>query len=215
MNVLPAAPALHYQAKIGTSGGTISASSEKLVFYPGSGWSITASNEAELTLTSTSAPSPIVNPTWASAFAWMQHRSLLVHAEPSPAPPVDVRLPTIAVVSAAPGDLYRVVHEQDGVCPDGEPGRRQQVAALHDPDSHPLVGTIINDRTGLFCSLDYQESVGGSGLVEARGSAELRFTSIGSYYLMTSAQFRMHAESDRGPVSMSAEISLSDFEPLR
>jgi hypothetical protein len=215
MNALPTPPALRYEARIETTGGTVTATSEKLVLYPGGNSTVTSSNDADLTLTSTSAPSPIVNPTWASAFAWMQRRALLVHAEPSPAPPVDVRLPTIAVVAAAPGALYRVVHEEDGTCPDGEPGHRQQVVALHEPDSHPLVGTIINQRTGLFCVLDYEESVAGTGLVEAQGAAELRFTSVGSYYLMTTAQFFMHAESIRGPTHMSAEISLRDFEPLR
>jgi hypothetical protein len=215
MNALPTPPALHYEARIETTGGTVSAKSGGIGLYPGGNWSVTTSNEADLTLTSTSAPSPIVNPTWASAFAWMQRRSLLVHAAPSPAPPVDVRLPTIAVVAAVPGALYRVVHEEVGACPDGEPGHRQQVVALHEPDSHPLVGTIVNQRTGLFCVLDYEESVAGSGVVEAQAAVELRFTSDGSYYLMTSAQFFMHAESLRGPTHMSAEIALRDFEPLR
>ncbi|HTW82909.1 MAG TPA: hypothetical protein VMD91_02435 [Candidatus Sulfotelmatobacter sp.] len=190
----------------------------KVVFFPGAGLRTDASYEADLSLTSTSAPSPILNPTWGSAFGWMEHRSMLVHAARSPAPSsaaVDVRLPTIVVVAAAPAAIYRVVHEQDEACPNGEPGWRQQVIAVRDADSHPLVATVINQRTGLFCALDYQESVEGSGAVAAQGSAELRFATTGPYYLMTGAHFSMHAESERGPASMSAEISLSDFEPLR
>jgi hypothetical protein len=218
MNALPAAPVLRYQTQIRTTGGTVSATKAEVVFFPGAGLSATGSDEADLGLTSIDAPSPVLNPTWASAFAWMQHRSLLVHAAPSPTPPsktVDVRLPTIAVVAAAPAAVYRVVHEQEDICPNGEPGRRQKVVPVRDPDSHPLVGTIINQRSGLFCVLDYEEAVAGSGAVAAQGSAELRFASLGSYYLMTSARFNLHAETYRGPSSMSAEISLRDFEPLR
>jgi hypothetical protein len=216
MNALPTPPALRYQAAIGTTGGTVSASSEKLVFYPGGTWSSTASNEAAVTFTSTGAPSPMVNPTWASAFGWMQHRSLLVQAAPSPAPPVDVRLPTIAVVAAAPGELYRVVREQDAVCPNGDPAVRQWVVALHDPDSHPLIGTVVDQRSGLFCALDYEESVATEGdAVGARASAELRFAAVHTFYLMTVAQLQIHAQSYRGLASMSADISLRDFEPLR
>jgi len=215
MNALPSPPALRYQAQIGTTGGTVSATNAQIEFFPGASWSVNAPYEAQLTLTSTSAPSPIVNPTWASAFAWMQHRGLFVQAAPSPAPPVDVRLPTIAIVAAAAGATYRVADERAGACPDGDAGLRQQIVALRDPDSHPLVGAVINRRTGLFCALDYQESVAGHGVVAAQGAAELRFASIGAYYLMTSARFSMHAESVRGPTSMSADISLRDFEPLR
>ncbi len=214
MNALPSPPALRYQAQIGTTGGTVSATTAQIEFFPGASWSTSASYEAQLTLTSTSAPSPIVNPTWASAFAWMQHRSLLVRAAPSPAPPVDVRLPTIAIVAAAAGAAYRVAGERDDGCPDGEPGLRQQIVALRDSDSHPLIGTVINQRTGLFCALDHQESVAGKGVVEAQGSAELHFASTGPYYLMTSAQFSIHAESYRGPASMSTTISLGGFSPL-
>jgi hypothetical protein len=218
MNALPVPPVFRYHAQIRTTGGTVTATTVKLVFFPGGGPSATASDEVDFDLTSTAAPSPILNPTWSSAFAWMQHRSLLVRAVTSPAPPssmVDIRLPTIAVVAAAPAAVYRVVHERDDTCPNGEPARRQQVAPVRDPDSYPLVGTVINERTGLFCALEYEESVDGSGAVAARGSAELRFASIASYYLMTSARFVMHAESYRGPASMSADIWLHDFEPLR
>lgn len=60
-----------------------------------------------------------------------------------------------------------------------------------------------------------EETVAGRGALAAQGSAELRFAPVGSYDLMTSAQFSIRAESYRGPVSMSADISLRDFEPLR
>jgi hypothetical protein len=215
MNALPSPPTLRYQARIRTDGGTVSATTAKVVFFPGGVFSPAAPDEVELQLTSAGVPSPILDPTWSSAFGWMQHRSLLVRRAPPPSSTLDVTLPTIAVVAAAPAVACRVVSERSGTCPNGDRGWQQRVVPLRDPDMHPLVGTIIDERTELFCVLEFEESIAAGDAMDAQGLAELRFQSAASYYVVTSAHLIMHVQNASGVARMSADISLDDFEALR
>lgn len=80
---------------------------------------------------------------------------------------------------------------------------------------HPLVGTIIDERTELFCVLEFEESIAAGDAMDAQGLAELRFQSAASYYVVTSAHLIMHVQNASGVARMSADISLDDFEALR
>ncbi len=233
-NALPTPPSLTYTARVRTDGGT-------LAMYPASDtlWTtfIVGDNagnpdRGNTTLTFSfdqrkrqvfliggadtlgAAPAPIFDPTWNSAFRWMQHRRLfdidVVQATPMPAP-TGTPLKTIVVVQRSPGLSYHVTGSVRATCANGDPAWQMHVVATFDPQDHPLVGVLVDDQTGLVCAAQFEETVRSEPETHASGSVELRFARVGDYYVMTDESLMLHLNPRMRASGMSATITLGQF----
>ncbi|HEX8806576.1 MAG TPA: hypothetical protein VF741_06485 [Candidatus Aquilonibacter sp.] len=233
MNSLPTPPSFTYTAHVRTDGGTFamypSANTIATIFDVGNKG---ASGSADGTLTFSfdqrdrsiyliggAAPlgvaqTPIFDPTWNSAFRWMQNRRLfavdVVTATPAPQP-TGTPLKTIATVSGSPALSYHVVSSEPARCANGDTGWQLHVVPVTDPLNHPLVGVLVDDRTGLVCAAQFEEAVRSEPESHARGTVELRFSQINGYYVMTDESLMLHLNSEVSRSGMSATITLSQF----
>jgi len=159
-------------------------------------------------------PTPIFDPTWNSAFRWMQHGRLfdvdVVEATPLPQP-TGTPLKTIAVVSRTPALSYHVIGSQPAMCANGDTGWQLHVVPVADPQDHPLVGVLVDDRTGLVCAAQFEESVRSEPEAHARGNVELRFARVGDYYVVTDESLTLHLNPQLSASGMSATITLGQF----
>lgn len=159
-------------------------------------------------------PTPIFDPTWNSAFRWMQNRRLfaidVVRATPMPQAS-GAPLKTIAIVTGSPALSYRVVRSDPAACANGDTGWQLHVTPIVDPLNHPLVSVLVDDRTGLVCAAQFEEAVRSEPESHARGTVELRFSQIDGYYVMTDESLSLHLASEVNRSSMSATITLGQF----
>ncbi|MGB6985733.1 MAG: hypothetical protein WBD74_07130 [Candidatus Aquilonibacter sp.] len=233
MNALPTPPSFTYTAEVRTDGGTVA-------MYPAAdaiattfviGGKAGSEGSADNTLTFSfdqrkravyliggasalgETPTPIFDPTWNSAFRWMQNRRLfdidVVQASPLPQP-TGTPLKTIAIVARSPALSYHVVSSQPARCANGDTGWQLHVVPVADPQNHPLVGVLVDDRTGLVCAAQFEESVRSEPDAHARGAVELRFAHVGDYYVMTDESLMLRLNPQR-IAGMSATITLGQF----
>jgi hypothetical protein len=234
MNALPTPPSFTYIAQVRTDGGT-------LAIYPSAGAIATtfvvggmagSEGSADDTLTFSfdqrnravyliggastlgEVPTPIFDPTWNSAFRWMQNRRLfdidVVQATPHPQP-TGTPLKTIAIVARSPALSYHVIGSQAATCANGDTGWQLHVVPVADPQDHPLVGVLVDDRPGLVCAAQFEESVRSEPEAHARGTVELRFAPVGDYYVVTDESLMLRLNSQISASRMSATIALGQF----
>ncbi len=236
MNSLPTPPSFTYTAQVRTDGGTLAmypaAGALSTTFVVGGTAGDAGSTSGTLTFSFDQskrqvslvggakalgvAPTPIFDPSWNSAFRWMQNRGLfavdvdVAPAKPQPAP-TGTPLKTIAVVFRSPALSYHVVSSVPATCTNGDPGWQLHVVPVIDPQDHPLVGVLVDDRTGLVCAAQFEETMRSEPDAHARGTVELRFAKVADYYVMTGESVRLHLSSQIKPSDMSATITLGDF----
>lgn len=232
MNALPTPPSFTYTAQVKTDGGTVT-------LYPNAdavattfvvGGKSGAEGSADNTLTFSfdqhnrqvflvggadalgETPAPIFDPTWNSAFRWMQHRRLFAIDVTQSAPlpkPTGTPLKTIAIVAGSPALSYHVISSRPATCANGDTGWQLHVVPVSDSEDHPLVGVLIDDRTGLVCAAQFEEAVHSEPPDHARGAVEMRFGTVGGYYIVTDESVMLHMLSATG---MSATITLGQFD---
>jgi hypothetical protein len=234
MNSLPRPPSFTYTARVRTDGGTVAIYpvADTIVTTFVVGGSPESEGSADNTLTFSfddrnrqvylvggastlgEAPTPIFDPTWNSAFRWMQNRRLfdidVVRATPAPQP-TGTPLKTIAIVSRSPALSYHVASTEPAACANGDAGLQLHVVPVVDAQDHPLVGVLVDERTGLICSAQFEETVRSVPDSHARGRVELNFAQVGDYYVMTNESVQVHLNSLIRPSEMSATITLGQF----
>lgn len=237
MNALPQPPSFTYAAQVLTDGGTIdmrSAGGENVaaLFIAGGKAGDEGTDDSRLTFsfdnrslatylvggaTALGAfPGPIFNPTWNSAFRWMQSRRFFadvttVASTLSPAP-VPTQLKTIAIVSRAPELSYHVVRAVRATCVNHDLGWELIVVPVSDPENHPLSSVVVDDRSGLLCAMRFEETMRGAPPSTAtHGAIELQFDRIDGLYVVTAESIAMHLGVP-GPIQgMSATIAFRQF----
>ncbi len=159
-------------------------------------------------------PGPIFDPTWNSAFRWMQSRRFFYVSTAATMPsaePTATELKTIAVVSRAPELSYHVVRTARATCANSDPGWELTVVPVSDPENHPLTGVLVDDRTGLLCAMQFDEAMKSEPNGHARGTIELQFDRADGLYVVTAESIAMHLGVP-GPIrGMSATISFRQF----
>jgi len=159
-------------------------------------------------------PGPVFDPTWNSAFRWMQSRRFfavstsLATPKPQPAPQFE----TIVVVTRSPALSYHVVRTARGTCANHDPGWELGVVPISDPTDHPLTAVVIDDRTGLVCTMQFEETLQGvPPSAGTHGAIELQFDRVDGLYVVTAESIAMHLALP-GPIrGMSATISFGQF----
>ena len=234
MNALPTPPSFTYTAQVRTDGGTVTmypntdTVSTNFVLGGKSGSEGSADNTLTFSFDQHSrdvflvggsdtlglTPAPIFDPTWNSVFRWMQHRRLfsldVVAATPHPEP-TGTPLRTIAIVAGTPALSYHVVSSKAATCANGDTGWQLHVVPVSDPENHPLVGVLVDDRTGLVCAAQFEEAVHSEPPDHARGNVELRFARVGGYYIVTDESLMLHMSPQLNASGMSATITLGQF----
>jgi hypothetical protein len=235
MNALPLPPSFTYTAQVQTDGGTVDVrrvglSDVDAIFFAGGRVGPDGGSDSTLTFsfddhkrvvylvgganTLGPFPGPIFDPTWSSAFRWMQSRRFFDVSVPSATPspePTATQLKTIAIVSRSPDLIYHVVRASRATCANQDPGWELNVVALSDPINHPLTGVLVDDRTGLLCAMQLEESMKSTPDGHARGEIELQFDRAGGLYVVTTESIAMRLQVS-GPIrGMSARISFHQF----
>ena len=234
MNALPAPPSFTYAAEARTDGGTIDmrragANNVRAIFFArgqagtegnaDSTFTFSFDDRDQLTYLVGGAstlgplPGPIFDPTWNSAFRWMQSRRFfdVSTAAATPVPePSTTKLKTIAVVSRAPELSYHVARTARGTCANRDPGWELTVVPVSDPENHPLTGVLVDERTGLLCAMQFDEAIRSVPEGHARGAIELQFDRVDGLYVVTAESIAMHLATP-GIQGMSAAISFSQF----
>jgi hypothetical protein len=232
MNALPTPPSFTYTAQVQTTGGTVAvhpyadAISTSFIVGGKSGPDGSANDTLTFSFdqhnrqvflvggadTLGVTPAPIFDPTWNSAFRWMQHRRLfaidVVQATPLPKP-TGTPLKTIAIVAGAPALSYHVISSKPATCANGDTGWQLHVVPVSDPEDHPLVGVLVDDHTGLVCAAQFEEAVHSEPPDHARGAVEMHFGRVGDYYVVTDESVMLHLLSAS---EMSATITLGQFD---
>jgi hypothetical protein len=134
----------------------------------------------------------------------------VVQATPHPQP-TGTPLKTIAIVARSPALSYHVIGSQAATCANGDTGWQLHVVPVADPQDHPLVGVLVDDRTGLVCAAQFEESVRSEPEAHARGAVELRFARVGDYYVVTDESLMLRLNSQITASGMSATIALGQF----
>ncbi len=236
MNALPPPPSFTYAADVQTDGGTIdmrrvSPNALNVIFFAGGRVGIDGSASSTFTFSfddrrrvtyligGASAlgpfPGPIFDPTWNSAFRWMQSRRFFDVSVPSATPnpePTATQLKTIAIVSRSPELSYHVVRTSRATCANQDPGWELSVVAVSDPENHPLTGVLVDDRTGLLCAMQFEESMKSTPDGHARGAIELQFDRAGGLYVVTAESIAVHLQAPGRISGMSATISFRQFD---
>jgi hypothetical protein len=235
MNAMPLPPAFTYSAQVRTDGGTVDmrrvgSDTVSAMFFVGGTAGPDGSADAAYTLAFNARartvylvggaaklgalPGPVFDPTWNSAFRWMQSRRFFDVSAPSSTPnpePAQRQLKTIAVVSRSPELSYHVVRTARATCANHDPGWELRVMPISDPLDHPLVGVLVDDRTGLLCAMQFEEEMHSEPDGHAQGSVELRFETVGGLYVMTGESLVMHLLLPGNYRDMAADISFSQF----
>jgi hypothetical protein len=235
MNALPAPPSFTYAANVQTDGGTVDmrrvgGDDVHAIFFAGgkvgtdgsadSTYTFSFDNRKRLTYLVGGAstlgplPGPVFDPTWNSAFRWMQSRRFFdvsaARATPTPEPTV-TQLKTIAVVSRAPELSYHVVRTSRAICANHDPGWELSVVPVSDAENHPLTGVLVDDHTGLLCAMQFSESMESDPNGHADGAIELQFDRAGGLYVVTAESIAMHLAVS-GPIrGMTATIAFGQF----
>ena len=139
------------------------------------------------------SPRAIFDPTWQGVYDWLTFGSngepaRLLKKRALPLHPVASKtaapLKTIAILSAMGSSIYAIRDGGAAICPNGDIGHQLITSARRNPSFHPLLGVIVDLKTGVFCSLRFR--VTGSGpMVGITGYAEEHFASVGKYWLAT------------------------------
>jgi hypothetical protein len=235
MNALPLPPSFTYTAQIQTDGGTVGvqragADNIDAMFVAGgktgaegtanSTYTFSFDNRKRVTYLVGGAnilgrlPGPVFDPTWNSAFRWMQSRRFFYESVGSEAPspqPTATRLKTIAIVSRSPELSYHVVRSTRATCENQDSGWELNVVPVGDPENYPLTGVLVDDRTGLLCAMQFEESMGSVAGANARGTIELRFNRIDGLYVVTAESIAMHLALPGSVHAMTANISFGQF----
>jgi hypothetical protein len=235
MNALPQPPSFTYTAQIQTDGGTVGvqragADNVDAMFIAGgktgaegnanSTYTFSFDNRKRVTYLVGGAstlgrlPGPVFDPTWNSAFRWMQSRRFFYESVGSEAPspvPTATRLKTIAIVSRSPELSYHVVRSSRATCENQDPGWELSVVPVGDPENHPLTGVLVDDRTGLLCAMQFEESMGSLAGTKTHGTIELRFNRADGLYVVTAESIAMDLGVPGSVRGMTANISFGQF----
>jgi hypothetical protein len=235
MNALPPPPSFTYAAEVKTADGTVDmrrvgTDDVRAIFFAGG--EIGSNGNADATYTFSfdnrkrvaylvggatmmgPLPGPIFDPTWNSAFRWMQSRRFFDVSLPSATPLPEVaatQLKTIATVSRTPELSYHVVGRSRATCANRDPGWQLSVVPVGDPVNHPLTGVLVDERTGLLCAMQFNEAVSSVPDGDARSAIELQFDRIDGLYVVTAESIAMHLAVP-GPIrGMTATIIFRQF----